>query len=72
MLTSVKANALLAALCVKLGFCLSPEEQSRLSQSPPRTIDAFTDAVFQAEGMNPNAESQLWQQVRAVVARAFE
>ncbi|WOB06865.1 hypothetical protein [Piscinibacter gummiphilus] len=72
MLTPAEANSLLATLCVKLGFCLPPEEQSRLSQSPPGTVDAFTDAVFQAEGMNPVIEVQLRRQVRALVAEAFE
>src|SRR5512142_3427096 len=42
---------LLDELCIKLGFCLPPDENRRLIESPPRDVDAFTDAVFVAEGM---------------------
>jgi hypothetical protein len=63
---------LLDDLCVDLGFCLPPRERERLLTSPPATVDAFTDAVFVAEGMNPElADRHLWRQVRSRVAKTF-
>ncbi|MDT0341487.1 hypothetical protein [Streptomyces litchfieldiae] len=60
---------LLYELCVDLGFCLPPEEQSRLADAPPAGVDAFTDAVFEAEGMDPGRHGQLRRQVRERVER---
>lgn len=63
---------LLHELCVELGFCLPPDEQARLQDEPPEDFDAFTDAVFRAEGLDPLADRQLRSQVRARVAGCFE
>jgi hypothetical protein len=60
---------LLGELCIKLGFCLSPEEIRRLDESPPGDVDSFTDAVFEAEGMGDMSYTNLRRQVRDVVAR---
>jgi len=62
---------LLNELCVRLGFCLPPVDQARLTDSPPTNVNAFTDAVFIAEGMDPNANPHLRQQVVACVAAHF-
>ncbi|WP_412540756.1 hypothetical protein R8Z50_34030 [Longispora sp. K20-0274] len=58
---------LLRDLCVDLGFCLPPDEQLRLSVTPVRDVDAFTDAVFEAEGMEPSHHKQLRRTVRRTV-----
>ncbi|MBO2445965.1 hypothetical protein J4573_02585 [Actinomadura barringtoniae] len=63
---------LLRDLCIDLGFCLPPEDQARLCASPPADIDSFTDAVFQAEGMDPLLHKKLRRRVRETVAKAFE
>jgi len=64
---------LLAELCVKLGFCLPPEEQARLEDSPPLGVDALTDAVFLAEGFDPQlVDDEVRQQVRELVAKYLE
>ena len=63
---------LLDELCVELGFCLPPDEHARLQDKPPGDIDAFTDEVFRAEGLNPPAYRKLRRQVRAKVAKCFE
>ncbi|MFE9575411.1 hypothetical protein ACFYO1_03425 [Nocardia sp. NPDC006044] len=63
---------LLDNLCAELGFCLPPEEQSRLRVSPPADIDAFTDAVFVAEGMDPHGDKRLRELVRQKVLHAFQ
>ena len=56
---------LLDRLCTELGFCLPPAEYARLAASPPTSVRAFTDAVFLAEGLDPQlADKHLWRQVR--------
>lgn len=62
---------LLEDVCVRLGFCLPPNEQIRLEQDPPKDVDAFTDAIFVAEGLDPHEKSNrgLRAQVRELVAK---
>jgi hypothetical protein len=59
-----EVQQLLDDLCVKLGFCLPPTEQRRLRESPPLDADSFTDAVVEAEKMDPRLHEQLRRQVR--------
>jgi hypothetical protein len=60
---------LLGELCIGLGFCLPPDEIRQLCESSPKTVDSFTDAVFDAEGMGDMSYTDLRGQVREVVAR---
>lgn len=63
---------LLDDLCVQLGYCLPPETQQRIIADPPPTVDAFTDAVIDAEGLDPvlmDKRDRL--EVRRIVAVAF-
>jgi hypothetical protein len=60
---------LLDELCVGLGFCLPPDEQRRLRESPPLDVDSFTDAVFEAEGLDAGLDGRLRRQVRERVDR---
>ena len=72
MLTERQAESLLFKLCVDLGFCLPPGAQGRLINNPPADVGLFVDAVFVAEGLDPNtADQHLYRQVRAMVAEAF-
>lgn len=64
-----EVQQLLYELCVDLGFCLPPQEQQRLREAPPADADDFTDAVFEAEGMDPGRHEQLRRQVRERVDR---
>ena len=65
-------DKLLYKLCVELGFCLPPDECDKLRENPPPTPDAFTRAVFQAEGFNVNlASDDLFKKVHKYVAEAF-
>ena len=68
-----QVEALLAELCVVLGFCLRPDEQARLRECPPTDVDAFTDAVIRAEGLDPQADipRRLRRDIRARVAEHF-
>src|SRR5688572_18388905 len=64
---------LLDEVCLELGFCLPPWEVTRLLHSPPPSIDAFTDAIFLAEGLSlPLADRKLWKKVRDVVSKHFQ
>ena len=64
---------LLVEVCVDLGFCLPPWEQTKLLHSPPRSVDAFADAIFVAEGLSPRlADTKLWEKVRDVVSKHFQ
>jgi len=73
MLNSAEIESLLSKLCVDLGFCLSPENEKLLHEDPASDVNGFTDAVFVAEGLNPeHADRSLHRQVREVVREAFE
>jgi hypothetical protein len=56
-----------------MGFCLPPDEAARLRSSPPPDVDAFTDAVIRAEGLDPYADIPLRMRrdVRSRVAEHF-
>jgi hypothetical protein len=72
-ISSAQVEALLSELCVVLGFCLPPDEQAHLRESPPTDVDSFTDAVIRAEGLDPHADIPLHMRrdVRARVAEHF-
>ena len=72
ILTASEVDSLLTKLCVDLGFCLPPSAISQLQNSPPADIDSFTDAVFTAEGLDPQfSDRRLRAQVRAMVRDEF-
>lgn len=72
LLTDKEVRDLLSVLCERLGFCLAPDKRLHLASSPPTDIDEFARAVFVAEGLDPlTSSSDLYHQVRALVARAF-
>jgi hypothetical protein len=62
-----RVQVLLDELCIDLGFCLSPVDQDRLRHEPPLVSDAFVDAVFIAEGLDPPAYGHLRSQVQQKV-----
>jgi hypothetical protein len=73
MLDQARVGSLLSKLCIELGFCLPSAQQQRLINAPPQDIEAFTNAVFVAEGLNPElADRNLYRQVQRVVAEAFD
>jgi hypothetical protein len=63
-----KVEGLLATLCVELGCCLPPLEAIRLAENPPRNVEAFTDAVIEAEGCD---DLRTRRQVREIIAEHF-
>jgi hypothetical protein len=65
----VKPERLFTDLSVALGFTLPVEVVDRLRDSPPATVDAFTDEVLRSEGLDPlTTDNGLRNQVRALVA----
>lgn len=72
MLSEPEVHKLLYELCVQLGFCLPPEKSRRLKVEPPMDVQLFADAVFFAEGLDPETgDRPLYRQVRNMVAAAF-
>ena len=63
----VRIQLLLDELCVKLGFCLALSEQQRLRALPVSDVDKFTDAVLEAEGVDPRVNKQLRRTVRDTI-----
>jgi hypothetical protein len=59
-----RVQHLMDELCIDLGFCLPPVDQDRLRHEPPLDPDAFVDAVFVAEGLDPHLDRQLRRQVK--------
>ena len=45
-------DALFAALCKEVGFCLHPKGEKRVLAALPNGLDAATRAVFEAEGVD--------------------
>jgi hypothetical protein len=71
-LTRAEVGDLLEKLCVDKGFCLPPSEHFKLLESPPEDPVAFTDAVFWAEGLNPETvRRNLYREVRDFVIATF-
>jgi len=72
-LSAAEVTTLLSTLCVRLGFACNLMSQSAFAQAVPSSIDAFTDAVLNAEGLSPDtADRQLDRKVRALVTAAFQ
>jgi hypothetical protein len=69
--TESQIEALLGALCVELGFCLSPDASNQIVDHPPETDDAFARALFAAEGLDyeTDAREGLKAAVREMVQR---
>jgi hypothetical protein len=64
---------LIQVLCVDFGFCLTVDEAKKLQTNPPRTVDAFTQAVFAADGQDPAlAGAEFYARVERAVAASFE
>ncbi len=55
---------------MKFGFCLGTEDTQSLLYAE-LDVDAFTDAVFEAEGLDPTGDSELRAQVVRHVSDFF-
>jgi hypothetical protein len=71
-LDQTEVESLLADLCVSYGFCLPSSEHDKLLASPPLDVIAFVNAVFLAEGLNPESASRsTYGAVRDRIAASF-
>lgn len=62
---SADFDALFAALCREVGFCLHEKGQRRVIEALPKGLDAAMRAVLAAEGVDePNAPGDLKKAVR--------
>lgn len=58
-------DALFAALCKEVGFCLHEKGEARVKAALPKGLDAGVRAVLAAEGVDePNAPGDLKRAVR--------
>lgn len=65
MSTVADPDALFAALCSEVGFCLHEKGQRRVLEALPKGLDAAMRAVLAAEGVDePNAPGDLKKAVR--------
>ncbi len=72
MMSEKEVGDLVNGLCVRLGFCLPPNDIARLCEDPPAEVLAFVDAVFAVEGLDPaTGDRHLYRQVRDMIADAF-
>lgn len=70
--TADDIETLLGTLCVELGICFHGEIYDRLVDSPPPSTAAFTDAVFRAQGLDPDTNGKLYRQVQFRVSQVFD
>lgn len=69
---NIKLTRLLTELCTDLGFSLPLRDPGRFQALLPLGIDALTDGVLVAEGLDPQMEKDLRRQVRERVAKQFK
>ena len=61
----VDFDAMFAALCSEVGFCLHEKGQKKVIEALPKGLDAAMKAVLAAEGVDePNAPGDLKKAVR--------
>ncbi|MGO4409835.1 MULTISPECIES: hypothetical protein [unclassified Brevundimonas] len=61
----VDFDALFAALCSEVGFCLHEKGQKKVIEALPKGLDAAVKAVLAADGVDePNAPGDLKKAVR--------
>jgi len=73
LLVAADVDVLLDRLCTQLGFCLPPEARLALRTNPPDDVGTFTNAVFLAEGLDPEtSDRHLYRQVRDSIRIAFQ
>lgn len=55
---ATRLEALLDQLCADYGYCLPPGRQAEILMQPPQDVDAFVDAVLEAEGLDPSVSDR--------------
>jgi hypothetical protein len=57
-------ETVLTELCVIYGFCLKPDDHAAMLDMSTEDLDAWTNAVFEREGLLEPFEKRLWRDVR--------
>jgi hypothetical protein len=70
-LSETEVELLLHELCVRLGFCLPQAAWQQLEREPPTEVETFADAVYAAEGADPNERPHIRRQVCECIAAHF-
>jgi hypothetical protein len=63
--------ALLRDLCVIMGFCLPLDDDRRIQNDPPTDVEAFIDAVYQAEGTDYLTNKRCRPMMRQITEKHF-
>lgn len=50
---TTRVEAALDELCRRFGYCLKAEDSAAIMPDPPKSADAFVDAVLIGEGLDP-------------------
>ena len=64
-------EGLLEFLCVRWGFCLSPDEQKRIEFKVEWSAEEFAISVLKAEGFNPEYESKWVRRIKEKFTEYF-
>jgi hypothetical protein len=72
-LSESEVAELLHCVCIRLGFCLPPPLRLRLMNSPPKSVEKFTAAIWKGGGFDPQfiGDQKLYEAVRTMVEGAF-
>jgi hypothetical protein len=62
---------LLSDLCVSLGYCLAPEDWSKVVGNPPTDPKRFTNLVMELEGVG-TSDSEMYESVFKRVLEWFK
>jgi hypothetical protein len=54
MLNESQIDPIFDKLCVEFGFCLSSQDKTHLKTNMPKDASSFADAIFMAEGLDPD------------------
>jgi hypothetical protein len=57
-------ETVLTELCVIYGFCLKPDDYAATLEMSTEDLDAWTNALFEREGLAEPFEKRLWRDVR--------
>jgi hypothetical protein len=70
-LSAEQAEGLLDTLCVKLGYCLTPDDYDAIVANPPTDPQAFAELVMTLDGGGPG-DDEMFEAVLDLVFPTFE
>ena len=70
-LSAGQTQSLLDQLCVKLGYCLTPQDYEAIEADPPTDPMAFAELVMKLDGVDP-VDREMLAPVLKLVLATFE